>query len=96
MAIRGDTVRLQVHFKTFEGASVSPEAITLTIYNYTQEVVETIEEPQIFADQNNIGEYFYDYTIPSDLQDYFIFEFAGTYNKKAILSRQKIRLKFNN
>ena len=86
---KGDTVRLQCHFKTFEGESVNPENVTLTIYDSTENQIEQ------FTDTNNpmLGVFFYDYSPASELNE-FIFEFAGSVNNKPILSRDKVKLKF--
>lgn len=87
----GDTVRLVCHFKTFTGQSVDPEAISLTIYDNAQNVLETI--PVGIEDKENTGKYFYDYVPASEL-DEFIFEFAGSYNNKPILARGQVKVKF--
>lgn len=89
--IQGDTVRLQVHFKTFTGVSVDPDGISLTIYDNAKNVLETI--PISNENKESTGKYFYDYTA-SELNE-FIFEFAGSYNSKPILSRGRVEVKFN-
>jgi len=90
--LKGDTVRLQCHFKSFDGTSVSPNDVKLTIYKTDQTQVE-----QFILDDTNkldIGVYFYDYTPAGELNE-FIFEFAGSVNNKPILSRGKVEVKFN-
>lgn len=88
---QGDSVRLQVHFKSFSGQSIDPAEIKLTIYKTDKTQVEQI----IITDTNkeNAGVYFYDYTPASELNE-FIFEFAGSYNNKSVLSRGKVEVKF--
>ena len=93
MAFVGDTVRLRVQFKTFTGQLVSPNDIKLTIYDKQNNQIEEIEITD--SDKENIGVYFYDYIIPDDILDYFIFEFGGLHNNKPILSRGKVNVKFN-
>lgn len=89
MIYKGDTVRLQCHFKTFEGQSVNPDNVTLTIYDSQENKIEQ------FTDTNNskLGVYFYDYAPASELNE-FIFEFAGSVNNKPILSRGRVETKF--
>lgn len=91
MAYLGDTVRLKVHFKSFDGDSIDPDDITLTIYNKDKNQVEQYE----LNDTNkiNVGQYFYDYSPASELSE-FIFEFKGFYNDKPILARDVVKIKF--
>lgn len=89
--LKGDTVRLQCHFKSFDGTSVSPNDVRLTIYKTDQTQVE-----QFILDDTNkldVGVYFYDYTPASELSE-FIFEFAGMVNNHSILARDKIEITF--
>lgn len=88
---KGDTIRLQVNFKTFNGGSVDPIDLKLTIYDKDKNQVEQF----ILNDSNkeNVGVYFYDYTPASELNE-FIFEFAGSYQNKPILTRGKVETKF--
>ncbi|WP_035348788.1 hypothetical protein [Heyndrickxia ginsengihumi] len=90
--LQGDTIRLKCHFKTFDGVSVDPSDVKLTIYKSDQTQIE-----QISLDDTNrldVGVYFYDYTPAGELNE-FIFEFAGSVNNKPILSRGKVEVKFN-
>jgi hypothetical protein len=89
--IQGDTIRLQVQFKTFTGDLVDPEGISLTIYDNARNVLETI--PITNENKESIGKYTYDYTPPLEL-DEFIFEFKGVYNNKPIVARDKVEIKF--
>jgi hypothetical protein len=90
--IQGDTIRLQCHFKSFNGQSVDPINVTLTIYDKDKNQVEHYELDE--TNKQNIGVYFYDYSPPLELNDYFYFEFAGSYNNKPILVRDKVEIKF--
>ena len=90
--ITGDSVRLKCHFKTYNGKSVDPLDVKLTIYNNKKEQIEQF----ILNDTNkeSLGVFFMDYVPASEL-NVFIFEFAGSYNNKPILSRGKVDIKFN-
>lgn len=72
--IQGDTIRLQCHFKSFNGQSVDPTNIKLTIYDKDKNQVEQYELDD--TNKENFGVYFYDYSPPLKL-DEFIFEFKG-------------------
>ncbi|MGG4508227.1 hypothetical protein ABEP00_19780 [Heyndrickxia sporothermodurans] len=92
--LQGDTVRLKCHFKTFDGKSVDPVDVKLTIYNSKKEQIEQI--PLSDTNKENVGVYFYDYVPASELNgSYFYFEFAGSIQDKPILSRGKVEIKFN-
>lgn len=90
--IQGDTVRLKCHFKTFDGKSVDPTDVKLTIYNSKKEQIKQIPLDDTYKE--NVGVYIYDYVPASELNE-FIFEFAGSVNNKPILSRGKVEVKFN-
>lgn len=92
MALVGDSVRLLVQFKTCEGVSIEPQAITLTIYDNAQVEVITIPEDELVRE--GIGKYYYDFIVPDELIEYFIFEYAGLHNNKPILSRGKVNISF--
>ncbi|MBB6445630.1 hypothetical protein HNR53_002255 [Bacillus benzoevorans] len=83
---------MKCHFKTFNGGSVSPTDIKLTIYDKDKTQIEQI--PLDDTNKENIGVYFYDYSPASELNE-FIFEFAGMYNNKPILVRDSVQVKFN-
>jgi len=93
MALQGDTVRLKVHFKTFEGVSIEPADIELAIYNNKQKKVLTIDSVELTNE--GIGQYYYDYKVSDELLEYFYFEFGGNHNDKPILSRGKVNIYFN-
>lgn len=92
MALQGDTVRLVVQFKTFEDVPFTPSNITLKIYNNAQRVVKEVTEDELI--EEDIGYYFYDYIIPDDLLEYFIYEYRGEYKDKPILNRGKVKVRF--
>lgn len=88
MALINDTIRLKVYFKSFEGAAVDPNNITLTIYDNGQQQLETIDIDD--TNKLNVGVYFYDYIIPSGEGDIYI-EFSGLVNDKPILTRKLLK-----
>ncbi|SFA52342.1 hypothetical protein SAMN05216169_103218 [Anoxybacillus pushchinoensis] len=92
MVLAGDTVRFRCHFRTFDGQSIIPADVKLTIYDANKQQIE-----QITLDDTNkedIGVYFYDYVLPDDKQE-IIFEFRGLYNNKPILVRDSVKIQFN-
>ena len=92
MALAGDTVRFRCHFKTFDGQSVNPADVKLTIYDSNKQQIE-----QITLDDTNkekVGVYFYDYVLPTNHSE-IIFEFSGVYNNKPILVRDSVKIQFN-
>ena len=93
MAYIGDTVRLKVHFRSFNGDSVDPDDITLTIYDKTKKELDTI--PITVENKTATGQYYYDYVVSDELLEYFIFEFGGIHNNNPILARDRVSIKFN-
>lgn len=91
MAYVGDTVRLKCHFRTFNGNSVEPTNVTLTIYDDQKQIIENINLDD--TNKLDVGVYFYDYVIPDGNSD-LVYEFAGTYNNKPILARGEIKVKW--
>ncbi|MFP3356757.1 hypothetical protein R0K17_05290 [Planococcus sp. SIMBA_143] len=85
---KGDTVRLCVQFRDFNGNAINPEQVKLTIYDNDELFTEVITEGIIDLSQGN---YFYDYTADSD----FVFEFSGIYFGKPVIARQEVQVKFN-
>ncbi|ATO38043.1 hypothetical protein GTID1_13155 [Geobacillus thermodenitrificans] len=92
MALAGDTVRLKCHFRTFDGQSVNPADVKLTIYDSQKQLIEDF----ILDDSHkeNVGIFCFDYVLPDDKQE-IIFEFRGLYNEKPILSRGKVKIEFS-
>lgn len=92
MIYSGDTVRLVVNFKTFNGQAINPTDVTLTIYDNTEKQIEQF----ILNDTNqeDVGVFFYDYIVPNDQQE-MIFEFKGVYEGKPIVVRGTLKIKFN-
>lgn len=83
----GDTIRLIVEFRDFNGLVINPTNVTLTIYDIDEEtIVETITDVLIDG-----SKFYYDYV---SLNKDFIFEFKGEYNSKPILARQLKKVNF--
>lgn len=86
MALIGDTVRLVVRFRTFNGEPVDPENVTLRILDGdSYEEVESILVP--VDSKVNVGIYEYDYIVPEGESNTLVYEYSGTFNEKPILSR---------
>lgn len=62
MAIQGDTVRLGVEFRDFDGYLVDPSSITLKIYSVKKEILLSISITA--SDKVSTGIYEYDYVLP--------------------------------
>lgn len=92
MALAGDTVRLKCHFKTFDGQSVEPTDVKLTIYDTNKQQIEQITLDD--TNKENFGVYSYDYVLPDDKSE-IIFEFRGLYNNKPILARDSLKIEFS-
>jgi len=89
--LQGDTVMLKVHFKDFKGNSIDPTEITLTTYDNQENQIESFTLDD--TNKENVGVYFYEYTLPDDKQE-VIFEFRGLHYQKPILVRDKVEIKF--
>lgn len=100
MALAGDTVQLQVKFKTFDGTVIEPTNVKLKIYLPTSlgtfDLINTI--PLSNDEKVSVGEYKYDYTTPSDLDtsqvSYLVYEFSGLVQDSITLARGKINIRF--
>ncbi|MBS3679948.1 hypothetical protein KGF86_06965 [Ornithinibacillus massiliensis] len=92
MILSGDTVRLQVQFKTFTGQAIDPTDITLSIYDSTKQQIEQFKLDD--TNKNDVGVYYFDYVTPDDKQD-IIFEFKGVHNNLPIVVRDSLKIKFN-
>jgi hypothetical protein len=60
----GDTIRLLCTFKDFADQLTDPSLINVKIYDQKYVVIETISVP-LSSNKISVGNYFYDYTIPS-------------------------------
>lgn len=92
MALKGDTVRLEVKFMDFDGMSVEPTEVTLSVYNEDNVALESI--PLTSDNRTGIGEYYIDFTIPYATSDYIIYEFSGNHRGRTILARDKVHVDF--
>lgn len=102
MAFIGDTVTLNVRFKTSKGNAIDPTDVTLKIFKPTITSFKLIDTISLTSDHKvGVGEYEIDYTIPSDLEftnsitsHYIVAEFSGVYNGKPTLTRERIPVRF--
>jgi hypothetical protein len=79
---KGDTIRLKASFYTFAGVLADPASVTCTVYDNSE---TPIIEPAV-ATKDSTGVYYFDYTTTA--LGSFSFEFSGTLEGKAILSRE--------
>lgn len=92
MALKGDTIRLEVLFRDFDGKAISPTNVTLSIYDEYNVAIQSF--PLSDDDSVSEGRFFYDYTIPYDVNNFIIYEFYGIKNGKPFISRDKIHVDF--
>ncbi len=92
LALKGDTVRLEVQFKTFDGSIIDPSDVKLNIYNEDNVAIESIT---MTAETNKvgIGNYIHDYTLPYG-NDFITYEFFGKYEGKPVVARKRIDVEF--
>jgi hypothetical protein len=90
MALIGDTVRIKVEFRDYDGKLIDPTDIQLKVNEKNKKKLYT-EPPIQITDSNKIatGTYYYDYQIPVGLSD-LVIECSGVYNSKPILTRLTI------
>lgn len=92
MALQGDTVRLEVEFKDFDGNAVEPEGVSLNLYDDNEIAFDTVNIP----DENRfgIGQYYFDYVVPYGRSDFIVYEFYGSHRGRPILARNKLPIEF--
>ncbi len=83
MYLIGDTIRLTVEFRNFDGDLESPADVTITIYDGSRTVVAT-DDVLPYEE----GKFRYDYTIPADPPGPLYYEFAGELGGKPIVARE--------
>ena len=89
----GDTVRLSVEFKDFNDSYADPTNITLKIYDKTKnQIGNNISITD--SHKTGIGKYQYDYTIPTNANDYLVYEVSGILNDKTILGRSAVTVEW--
>jgi hypothetical protein len=64
LALIGDSIKLKVHFKDFDGQYVDPTDIKLKIYNQQKEQIGT-DFNITSENRESTGIYFYNYQIPN-------------------------------
>lgn len=92
MAFKGDTVRLEVRFQDLYGNRVEPEDVFLNIYDNNNIAIQSI--PLTNDNRVDIGEYYYDFVIPYNVNDFIVYEFSGSHRERPILAREKIHVEF--
>lgn len=93
MAYKGDTVRFEVEFLSYEGSPLEPTDVTLTLYNELETVIEEI----VVSEENKVGAgvYFQEYTIPFNFnEEVIVYEFKGVHKEKTVLSRDTLYVEF--
>jgi hypothetical protein len=89
MALIGNTLRMQVSFKTFAGETPSsdPLNIKLTIYDNAGEIVDEFSGVELVRVSR--GVYYHDYVIP-DGKTYLIYEWYGEMETNPAVNRGAI------
>lgn len=92
MALKGDTVRLEVEFLDTDGYRIEPDEVQLNIYDRRGVAIQSTS----LGDSNRVGEgeYYYDLVIPYTVEDYITYEFIGTHKNNPVLAREKIHVEF--
>ena len=94
MALMGDTVKLRVEFRRWDGTPADPEGITLTIYSEHKNPIETIEITPLYS--VDIGVYEYPYTIPTIKNDTVLYyRFEGILEGHPIATTNSIPIHFS-
>lgn len=99
VAFTGDTVRLDVIFKSFDQLPTEVTDVNLKIYKVSvlgNELIETIPIP--IENKVGVGSYQYPYNIPNDIDlekvKYLVYEYSAMNESQPILVRGKIPLRF--
>jgi hypothetical protein len=94
MSVSGNTVRLAVIFRNFSGTLTDPTGtITLKFYDRKKaQIGSTINLTG--ANRDGVGQYHYDYTIPSNTTGTLTYEFAGVVSGYASVGRATIPVRF--
>ena len=92
MALIGDSIKLKVHFKDFDGQYVDPTDIKFKIYNQQKEQIGTNVDIT-YENRESVGVYTYNYQIPNT-EDCLIFEFSGNNSGVPILIRKSLNITF--
>lgn len=92
--LSGDTVRLLCTFKDFAGNLATPTLINIKIYDQTYALLNTYSL-DLTANQSSIGNYFYDFTIPSSYVNKTVYyEWYAEYNGVPSLNRSSFQVVF--
>lgn len=98
MPLIGDTIRLSCVFHKFDGTVSDVNDIVLKIYDQReQQYGVSITGTDIVRE--DVGSYYYDYTIPSDVtilgkNSVMYYEFSGTLEGKSAIARKSFKRKW--
>ena len=84
----GNTVRFRASFYNFADELADPSDVTVNIYAHIHKTPIETGAPV----KESTGVYYYDYTIPDDVDGDLVFEFIGTLEEKPTVARQKIEI----
>lgn len=89
----GDTIRLLCEFRDFSDALSDPELIKIKIYDQKYLMIDEISVPT--TSKESSGNYFYDYTIPSEyLNQSLYYEWYAEISGKPSLNRGQFKVVF--
>ena len=91
MAIQGDTVRLGVEFRDFDGYLVDPSSITLKVFSVKKDLLFSVAITS--ADKVSTGIYEYDYVLPYNHTKLF-YEWAAIVSSGPMVERGTIDVEF--
>lgn len=74
MTLTGNTVRLKASFYNFAGVLTDPTDVAIKIYSHIGQMLLITASPT----QESTGVYYYDYTVPTDVNGSIVYEFSGT------------------
>ena len=92
MALKGDTVRLEVEFLDIDGLKIEPYGVSLNVYDRKGVAIQSTSLGE--ENRTGLGEYYYDLVIPYTVEDYITYEFVGDYHGNPVLAREKIHVEF--
>jgi hypothetical protein len=84
--VTGNTVRLKASFYSFADELADPSDVVINIYAHINKKLIQTGTPV----KESTGVYYYDYTIPDDVDGDLVFEFIGTLEDMPTVARQRI------
>ncbi len=95
MPFIGNTVRLVVKFKDFDGVLTDTESLSLTFYDHRRNQIGGSIDVDIVENKDSTGIYFYDYTIPITASKSIVAEFVGIVDGTDSVGRVEIPLRWS-